>query len=174
MEYFVHNQGEEGEIMQRCGIPLFKITDEGQTMISRALVVDDEEIVRRLLEMVLVKNGFEVIEAADGEQAIDILCDDLDFSLIITDLHMGKINGIEVVKKAKELNCEAILFLITASRDDSYKTAAFDSGADEYLQKPFSIVELADLIRSHQLKREAIPAVNRKADREGPGVYLSE
>ncbi len=129
-------------------------------MKHKALVADDEKIVRQLLELILKKAGFSVTLAEDGDQALKILTSDT-FHLVITDLQMGKTSGLEVVRKAKARR-GTIVIMITGCCDDQYKREAFQLGADDVLFKPFSTTELFGSISLHEQ--------NRKTQRRGSHV----
>lgn len=125
-------------------------------MDLKALIVDDEAISRKLLKTVLVGNFFDVTVAASGEQAIDILCH-TDFDVIITDLQMKKVNGNEVVRKARERGGHSVVFMITSSREPRHEIEAFNCGVDEYLHKPFSVDVVLNRLRCQLLKHRGMP-----------------
>lgn len=102
------------------------------------LVVDDEPIMVTLLETYLNKLGCAISTAADGREAIRIL-EKRAFDLVITDLQMGETNGLDVVRKTKELSPNTLAFIMTGCNEVEYAIAAFRSGADDYLLKPISI-----------------------------------
>ena len=105
--------------------------------MQKILVVDDESRIRKLVRDFLVKNDYEVIEAADGEEALDIFYKDKEIALIILDIMMPKLNGYEVCKEIRESSSVPIIML-TAKAEESDELGGFEAGADEYISKPFS------------------------------------
>ncbi len=103
----------------------------------KILVVDDESRMRKLVRDFLVKNNFEVVEAEDGEQALDIFYADKDIALIILDVMMPKMNGWEVCREIRE-SSKVPIIMLTAKGDESDELQGFDLGVDEYISKPFS------------------------------------
>ena len=103
----------------------------------KILVVDDESRMRKLVRDFLIRDNFEVIEAGDGEEALDLFYRDKDISLIILDIMMPKINGWEVCREIRETSKVPIIML-TAKGDESDELQGFDLGVDEYISKPFS------------------------------------
>lgn len=101
------------------------------------LVVDDESRMRKLVRDFLVKNNFDVVEAADGEEALDIFYGNKDIALIILDVMMPKINGWDVCREIRETSKVPIIML-TAKGDESDELLGFELGVDEYVTKPFS------------------------------------
>lgn len=103
----------------------------------KILVVDDESRMRKLVRDFLVKQNFEVLEAADGEEALDKFYADKEIALIILDVMMPKMNGWDVCKEIRETSKVPIIML-TAKGEESDELMGFDIGADEYISKPFS------------------------------------
>ena len=103
----------------------------------RILVVDDESRMRKLVSDFLVRKDYQVIEAADGQEALDIFFEQKDISLVILDVMMPKIDGWEVLKEIREYSKIPVIML-TAKGDERDELAGFDLGADEYISKPFS------------------------------------
>lgn len=105
----------------------------------KVLVVDDESRMRKLVKDFLVRSGFSVVEAADGEEAIDLFFDEKnsDISLIILDVMMPKMNGWEVCKEVRRFSKVPIIML-TAKSEESDELQGFELGVDEYISKPFS------------------------------------
>ena len=103
----------------------------------KILVVDDESRMRKLVKDFLVRRDYEVLEAQDGEDALDIFYKNKDIALIILDVMMPKMNGWEVVKEVRETSRIPIIML-TAKSDESDELMGFDLGVDEYIAKPFS------------------------------------
>ena len=103
----------------------------------KIMVVDDESRMRKLVKDFLKKKDFEVIEAADGEEALDIFFKDKSISLIICDVMMPKINGFDVVKEIRQYS-QVPIIMLTAKSDEKDELQGFDLGVDEYITKPFS------------------------------------
>ena len=103
----------------------------------KILVVDDESRMRKLVHDFLAREGYEVVEAADGEEALDIFYSDKEISLIVLDVMMPKINGWEVCREIRKVSKLPIIML-TAKGDESDELNGFEIGADEYISKPFS------------------------------------
>ena len=103
----------------------------------KILVVDDESRMRKLVRDFLIRDNFEVIEAGDGEEALDLFYRDKEISLIILDIMMPKLTGWEVCREIRETSKVPIIIL-TAKGDESDELQGFDLGVDEYISKPFS------------------------------------
>lgn len=103
----------------------------------KIMVVDDESRMRKLVKDFLVKSGYEVVEAEDGEQALDIFYDQNDIALIILDVMMPKIDGWQVCREVREYSKVPIIML-TAKSDERDELLGFELGVDEYISKPFS------------------------------------
>lgn len=103
----------------------------------KILVVDDESRMRKLVRDFLVKQNFEVLEAEDGEDALDKFYTNKDIALVILDVMMPKINGWDVCKEIRETSKVPVIML-TAKGEESDELLGFDIGADEYISKPFS------------------------------------
>jgi CheY-like chemotaxis protein len=112
-------------------------------MSKRVLIVDDEEVIRKFLKIHLAKLGYEVKEAADGEQAIEQLGID-DFDLLICDILMPKKNGWEVMKEVKSnpKTRNLPVIILTAKIEDSDMFKGYDLGANYYMTKPFTKAQL--------------------------------
>ena len=104
--------------------------------IPRVLVVDDEEEIRKILSSILEKEGFKVITAPDGEQAMEKICFDTPDAVLL-DVRMPGINGMEVLKKIKEIDDDLPVVLVTAYADIHQAVEAMKEGAYDYLAKPF-------------------------------------
>jgi DNA-binding response OmpR family regulator len=103
----------------------------------KVLVVDDESRMRKLVNDFLTRKNYEVIEAGDGEEAIDIFYANKDISLIILDVMMPKMDGWEVCREIRK-NSTVPIIMLTAKGEESDELTGFDCGADEYISKPFS------------------------------------
>ena len=103
----------------------------------KILVVDDESRMRKLVNDFLTRKNYEVIEAADGEEAIDIFYADKNISLIILDVMMPKMTGWEVCKEIRK-NSKVPIIMLTAKAEERDELVGFELGVDEYISKPFS------------------------------------
>lgn len=103
----------------------------------KILVVDDESRMRKLVRDFLVREDYEVLEAGDGEEALDIFYKEKNIALIILDVMMPKINGWDVCREVRETSKVPIIML-TAKSDESDELTGFELGVDEYISKPFS------------------------------------
>ena len=116
------------------------------------LIVDDEARMRKLVKDFLVKNNMDVVEAADGEEAITIFFQEKNFDLVILDVMMPKMDGWEVLKTIREYS-QVPVIMLTARDEVMDKVAGLDGGADDYMTKPFAIEELLARIRLVLKKR---------------------
>lgn len=103
----------------------------------KILVVDDESRMRKLVKDFLSKSNFEVLEAENGEQAVDIFFDSKDIALIILDVMMPKMDGWQVCREIRRYSKVPIIML-TAKSDEKDELLGFELGVDEYISKPFS------------------------------------
>lgn len=103
----------------------------------KILVVDDESRMRKLVRDFLVKQNYEVVEAEDGEDALNKFYEQKDIALIILDVMMPKINGWDVCREIRD-NSKVPIIMLTAKGEESDELQGFGIGADEYISKPFS------------------------------------
>jgi two-component system response regulator ResD len=103
----------------------------------KILVVDDESRMRKLVKDFLVRKDYEVLEAENGEQAIDIFFSDKNIALIILDVMMPKMDGWQVCREIRQYSKVPIIML-TAKGDEKDELYGFELGVDEYISKPFS------------------------------------
>ncbi len=103
----------------------------------KVLMVDDESRMRKLVSDFLTRKGYIVIEAGDGEEALDRFYADKDISLVILDVMMPKMTGWDVCREIRK-NSKVPIIMLTAKSDESSELNGFECGADEYIAKPFS------------------------------------
>lgn len=103
----------------------------------KILVVDDESRMRKLVRDFLTKNNYSVLEAADGEEAVDVFMATKDIALIILDVMMPKLDGYSVAEEIRKVSSVPIIML-TAKSDERDELRGFELGVDEYITKPFS------------------------------------
>jgi CheY-like chemotaxis protein len=124
-------------------------------MSKKVLVADDEEVIRKLLRIHLVKLGYDVIEAVDGEEALEQL-DKEDFDLLICDIMMPNKDGWEVLKevRSKPKTKDITVIVLTVKNEDTDMFKGYDLGANYYMAKPFT---KAQLLYGIQLRLGEIP-----------------
>lgn len=122
-------------------------------MAYKILITDDEPDIRNVVSILLTSNGFDVIEAADGETAVQTVNVHRELDLIILDVMMPGMNGIEALSKIREFSNVPALFL-TAKTQEGDKAEAYENGGDDYLPKPFSqnelLMKVTSLIRRYR------------------------
>ncbi|MCI8307657.1 MAG: response regulator transcription factor [Lachnospiraceae bacterium] len=144
----------------------------------KILVVDDEQRMRKLVKDFLAKDGFNVVEAADGEAAIDIFFADKNIELIILDVMMPKMDGWEVCREIRKYSKVPIIML-TAKSSEKDELLGFELGVDEYISKPFSPKILvarvqAILRRTGANDGEVIEIGGIRLDKSAHEVYVDE
>ena len=137
----------------------------------KILVVDDESRMRKLVKDFLTKDGYIVLEAEDGQQALDTFYADKDIALIILDVMMPKRDGWEVCREIRTTSKVPIIML-TAKAEERDELLGFELGVDEYISKPFSPKILAARV-SAILRRTTGKAVNEKV-LEINGIVLNK
>ena len=103
----------------------------------KILVVDDESRMRKLVKDFLTKKGFQVLEAGDGEEAMDLFYKEKDIALILLDVMMPRMDGWEVCREIRK-NSKVPIIMLTARGDERDELLGFELGVDEYISKPFS------------------------------------
>ena len=151
----------------------------------RILVVDDESRMRKLVSDILVKQEYEVLEAKDGEEALDIFFKQKDIALLILDVMMPKMDGWEVCREIRAYSKVPIIML-TAKGNEHDELQGFELGVDEYITKPFSpkilvarveaILRRTNLLASEEAMEAGGIELNKSAHRvliDGVDVELS-
>ena len=152
----------------------------------KILVVDDESRMRKLVRDFLVRQDYEVLEAGDGEEALEIFYREKDIALLILDVMMPKMNGWEVCREVRE-NSKVPIIMLTAKSDESDELMGFDLGVDEYISKPFSpkilVARVEAILRrtnqigdSSQIKKAGLIVLDKTAHEvtiDGKSVELS-
>ncbi len=145
----------------------------------KILVVDDESRMRKLVKDFLVKKQYKVLEAGDGEEAIEVFFENKDISLIILDVMMPKMDGWEVCKEIRKFSKVPIIML-TAKSEENDELKGFELGVDEYISKPFSpkiLVARVDAIlrRANKIGADmTIEAGNIKVDKAAHIVKVND
>ena len=128
-------------------------------MAKRILLVDDEPLILKGLRFTLEQEGYEILTAADGEEALQVFFDE-PVDLVLLDVMLPKLDGIQVCQRIRESSNVPILML-TAKGEDMDKILGLEYGADDYMTKPFNILEVKARIKT-VLRRAAQPAVNEE------------
>jgi two-component system, OmpR family, response regulator len=128
---------------------------------STILLVDDEDAVQKLLAYPLERDGFRVVQARDGEEALMQFARE-SVDLVVLDVMLPKLDGLEVCKRLRASSTVPIIML-TARDDELDKVLGLELGADDYITKPFSIREFRSRVRA-LLRRAAIPSAGREED----------
>jgi two-component system, NtrC family, response regulator HydG len=123
-----------------------------QASVASILVVEDENIARRNLEHILKKEGYEVIATGSGAKALDLLRH-RDFDLVLTDLKMEKVDGMQVLEKSRELHPYTEVIMITGYATVDSAVAAMKEGAYHYIAKPYKIDEIRQIVGQALMKR---------------------
>ncbi|HIX64013.1 MAG TPA: response regulator transcription factor [Candidatus Mediterraneibacter colneyensis] len=108
-----------------------------ENMNIKILVVDDESRMRKLVRDFLTREGYTVLEAGDGMEAMDIFYEDKDIALVILDVMMPKMDGWQVCREIRE-SSKVPIIMLTARSEERDELQGFDLGVDEYISKPFS------------------------------------
>ncbi|MBO4468737.1 MAG: response regulator transcription factor [Clostridia bacterium] len=131
--------------------------------MKRVLIVEDEDAIREFEAINLKRAGYETVEAASGEEALDIFNTDvLGFDIALLDIMMPGIDGITVCKEIRKTNQSIGIIMLTAKSQEMDKISGLMTGADDYVTKPFSPAEL--LARVDSLYRRVSLKVENKAD----------
>ena len=151
----------------------------------KILVVDDESRMRKLVKDFLIKDGYIVIEAGDGQQALDIFYEDKEISLIILDVMMPNRDGWEVCREIRK-NSKVPIIMLTAKSEERDELLGFELGVDEYISKPFSpkilaarvsaILRRANIATSNEVMEEGGITINKVAHSvtvDGKDIELS-
>src|SRR5262245_32251409 len=109
--------------------------------LCRILVVDDEESIREFFEIMLKREGYEVVTASNGREALEKL-KKAKVDLILSDIQMPEMSGLELLAAVKELDPELVVIMITAFGSTETAVEAMKLGAYDYVQKPFKIEEI--------------------------------
>ena len=136
----------------------------GQEM-QNILVVDDDRSMREFLEILLTKEGYNVFLADSGEAGCTILKDQ-EFDLVITDIRMKDINGIDVLKMAKQISPETMVVMISAFATAETAVEAMREGAYDYIPKPFKVGEFKKIVKDTLRAKRSAPAkkINGQGD----------
>jgi DNA-binding response OmpR family regulator len=123
---------------------------------ARILLVDDEHSVQTLLAYPLLKDGYEVISAHDGREALDRFAQQR-FDLVVLDIMLPKVDGIEVCRRLRSRS-QVPIIMLTAKDDEIDKVLGLEMGADDYITKPFSVREFRSRVRATLRRSEMLRA----------------
>jgi DNA-binding response OmpR family regulator len=135
------------------------------------LLVDDEDAVRKLLAFPLEKDGYDVVQAADGEEALALFATH-DVDLVVLDIMLPRLDGLEVTKRLRASSMVPIIML-TARDDELDKVIGLELGADDYITKPFSIREFRSRVRALLRRARSVQEPSGDSDRiERDGLVI--
>lgn len=137
----------------------------------KILVVDDESRMRKLVRDFLIRDNFDVLEAGDGEEALNLFYREKEIAMIILDVMMPKMNGWDVCREIRETSKVPIIML-TAKGEESDELMGFDLGVDEYISKPFSPKIL--VARIEAILRRANNRVAEEESVEAGGILMDK
>ena len=129
---------------------------------STILLVDDEDSIQKLLAYPLEREGYRVLQARDGEEALERFASER-VDLVVLDIMLPKLDGLEVCKRLRANGSTVPIIMLTAKSEEIDKVLGLELGADDYITKPFSIREFRSRVRA--LLRRA--AVSRQVDEDG-------
>lgn len=133
------------------------------------LVVDDDKEIVNAIEIYLSKEGYHILKAYDGKQALDIVKNNEDIHLILLDIMMPKIDGITVANQIRKDKAIPIIML-SAKSEDYDKISGLNNGADDYITKPFNPLELIARVNSQIRRYTSLGSIAKK---EGGNIYRS-
>jgi len=141
---------------------------------KKILLLEDDEILAQTLEQILKSDGYDVVLASDGEEALDFTYDN-KFDMYLLDINVPLLNGMDFLKLSRDAGDKTPAFFVTALRDIDSLSKAFDSGCDDYIKKPFDMDEL--LIRISSVLKKKNPSIeykNIKFDLLANRIYKDE
>jgi DNA-binding response OmpR family regulator len=124
---------------------------------ARILLVDDEHAIQKLLTYPLRKEGYEVVPALDGREALEAF-DTQQFDLVVLDIMLPKLDGIEVCRRLRTRS-EVPIIMLTAKDDEVDKVLGLEMGADDYITKPFSVREFRSRVKAALRRSEMAHAI---------------
>ena len=144
----------------------------------KIMIVDDEPRLRKLVKDFLVKNGYIVVEATDGEEAYNIFTSTNDIALIIMDVMMPLLDGIEAMKIIRSMGIDIPIILLTAKSELGDKINGLDSGANDYITKPFNkdelLARIRSLLRTQKEKKKKYNIANITFDKENSELFTKQ
>ncbi|HAT53825.1 MAG TPA: DNA-binding response regulator, partial [Lactobacillus sp.] len=140
--------------------------------MSKILVVDDEKPISDIIKFNLEKEGYEVVTAADGEEAIQQV-DDEQPDLILLDLMLPKIDGLEVARRVRTKYTTPII-MVTAKDSEIDKVLGLELGADDYVTKPFSNRELVARVKANLRRQDTVVKNSAAAENESNTIEVGD
>jgi two-component system, OmpR family, alkaline phosphatase synthesis response regulator PhoP len=141
--------------------------------MTRVLVVDDEQSILTLLQYNLEQSGYEVLTAMDGE-AGELLALEKEPELIILDLMLPKLDGIEVCKRLRQQRVMTPILMLTAKDDEFDKILGLELGADDYMTKPFSPREVVARVKAILRRANLVPETQKEREEDHDQIRIGE
>ena len=135
------------------------------------LLVDDEESVQKVLTYPLEREGYRVVQARDGEEALELYRAEA-IDLVVLDLMLPRLDGLAVCRRLREARSAVPIIMLTARGDEGDKVLGLELGADDYITKPFSIREFMSRVRALLRRAQLPPAVVRSEVIEVDGLRI--
>jgi DNA-binding response OmpR family regulator len=135
------------------------------------LLVDDEESIQKLLTYPLEREGYRVVQARDGEEALERFVEG-PVDLVVLDLMLPRLGGLEVCRRMRKVESAVPIIMLTARGDEVDKVVGLEIGADDYITKPFSIREFMSRVRALLRRAQLPPAAARTGVIEGDGLRI--
>jgi DNA-binding response OmpR family regulator len=148
-----------------CAVPHYPFPLKVSDQPARILLVDDEQSIQTLLSYPLRKEGYDVVQATDGRQALDRF-EEQAFDLVVLDLMLPKVDGLEVCRRLRSKSSVPIIML-TAKSEEIDKVVGLELGADDYITKPFSMREFSSRVKA-ALRRVELSRPAQTAPDEAP------
>lgn len=139
-------------------------------MAVRILLVDDEPLILKGLRFSLQQEGYEIDQAADGEEAVQKILSN-HYDLILLDVMLPKLSGIEVCQRVRETS-DVPIIMLTAKGEDMDKILGLEYGADDYMVKPFNILEVKARIKTILRRASSARREEKKPQLAGGGLFL--
>ena len=139
--------------------------------MAKVLVVDDEKLIVKGIRFSLEQDGFEVACAYDGEEALQ-MAKEMEYDMVLLDVMLPKLNGFEVCQAIREFS-EMPIIMLTAKGDDMDKILGLEYGADDYITKPFNILEVKARIKEPQQTKKVIEAGDLTLDSDSRRVFIA-
>ena len=140
---------------------------------KKILIVDDEKPIVEILTYNLHKEGYETIEAYDGEQAITLALTQKP-DLILLDIMLPKVDGLTVCKRIRHTLTNVPILILSAKDEEIDKILGLELGADDYITKPFSVRELMARVKANLRKSEVIQDVEEETEEDGNKIEVGE
>ena len=145
--------------------------------ISRILIVEDEEVIRNMIAIALQDEGYEVIKAHNGREALNLLYHpetnnpECSIDLIILDLMLPEVNGLDICRLLRQRGSMMPILILSAKASETDRVLGLEVGADDYLTKPFSMIELVARCRA-LLRRQSLNASSQTSVRQFRDIIL--